>query len=248
MLGCWQLGEFYFRSQPLPGLHPLMGQPAIPAGVGPGSLLRTVGVCVCVCTCECACVCACARVCTCVFMCVHTCVHSLCVCACMHMPAVARAKGSRDVTAPLDQRRGGGFPVTPCTRGPHGSLWWRSPCRAGLKRGLQRPRQSRGKLGPSESSNSGLLSKGPAVQGCSWDTNHGTPGKPRDVLSDGSGEQRSGAWCQLWAVFPASSGSAAPRHVGVSLQDATLHLLPVSVSPLTRTPVTLNPPPPPPPI
>lgn len=197
----------------------------------------------------CACVrvrvCACERVCSRVF----TRVHALCVPACTCLLSPGQKLPGRYGTAGPEQ--GWWVPCDPCTCSPHGSLWWRSPCRAGLLSLVEIPMQGRAEareLGPSEPSNSGLLSKGPAMQGRSWDANHGTPGKPLDVLSDGSGEQKSGARCQLWGVFPASSGSAAPRHVGASLQNATRHLLPVSVSPLTRTPVTLNPPPPPPPI
>ena len=99
----------------------------------------------------------------------------------MHVPAVARVKGFWDVTAPLDRSRGGGFPVTPCTCSPHGCLWWRSPRRAGLRCGSRETSAVLREAQPfGESSNSGLLSKGPTVQRFSWDTNHGTLGKPQE--------------------------------------------------------------------
>ena len=49
---------------------------------------------------------------------------------------------------------------------------------------------------------------------------------------------------QVLGGLPCVFYSVALRHVGASLQDATRYLLPVSVFPLTRTPVTLDPPPP----
>lgn len=139
----------------------------------------------------------------------HVCTHCVPACTCLLSPG----RKLRDVTAPLDPEQGWWVPCDPCTcsspcgfslveshAGPGCSLWWRSPCRAGLSAGnsaLQSPRTQ------------ACFRKARGGAGRSWDTNHGTPGKQPDVLSDGTGEQKSGARCQLWGSSPASSGSAA---------------------------------------